>query len=111
MAPDVLRPFLVNWEAVVRYFIRSVEADVAAETGALLDRLLGYAGVKSILQHNPGDAAAGPILAMHFRKRDISLQLFTTIATLGTPRDITLQELRVECFFPMDHETASTRCV
>ncbi|HEY9361080.1 MAG TPA: helix-turn-helix domain-containing protein, partial [Xanthobacteraceae bacterium] len=31
VAPDVLRPFLVNWEDVVRYFIRSVEADAAAD--------------------------------------------------------------------------------
>ena len=41
VAPDVLRPFLVNWAEVVRYFIRSVEADAAAdgsdETGALLE--------------------------------------------------------------------------
>jgi hypothetical protein len=44
---------------------------------------------------------------MHFRKGDTSLRLFTTIATLGTPRDITLQELRVESFFPMDEETAA----
>ena len=40
VAPDVLRPYLVNWAEVVRYFIRSVEADAAAdgsdETGALL---------------------------------------------------------------------------
>jgi hypothetical protein len=31
VAPDMLRPFLVNWEDVVRYFIRSVEADAAAD--------------------------------------------------------------------------------
>ena len=43
---------------------------------------------------------------MHFRKGEISLGLFTTIATLGTPQDITLQELRIECFFPMDEPTA-----
>jgi hypothetical protein len=36
---------------------------------------------------------------MLFRKHDVSLQLFTTIATLGTPQDITAQELRVESFF------------
>jgi hypothetical protein len=46
------------------------------------------------------------VLPMHFRKRDTSLRLFTTIATLGTPQDITLQELRIECFFPMDDATA-----
>jgi hypothetical protein len=33
--------------------------------------------------------------------------LFTTIATLGMPQDVTLQELRIECFFPMDDETAT----
>jgi hypothetical protein len=43
---------------------------------------------------------------MYFRKGGISLRLFTTIATLGTPQDITLQELRIESFFPMDEETA-----
>ena len=26
----------------------------------------------------------------------------TTIATLGTPQDVTLQEVRIECFFPAD---------
>jgi hypothetical protein len=31
--------------------------------------------------------------------------LFTTIATFGTRLDITLQELRIESFFPMDEET------
>jgi hypothetical protein len=45
---------------------------------------------------------------MHFRKGEVSLRLFTTIATLGTPQDITLQELRIECFFPMDDDTAGT---
>ena len=43
---------------------------------------------------------------MHFRKGETTLALFTTIATLGTPQDITAQELRVESFFPMDPETA-----
>ena len=111
VAPDVLRRFLVNWETVVRYFIRSVEADAAAdgtaESTALLQRLLNYPGVQAILHNGREDAATGPVLAMHFRKGDISLQLFTTIATLGTPRDITLQELRIECFFPADDETAA----
>ncbi len=110
VAPDVLRPYLANWSEVVRYFIRSVEADAAADgtaaTAALLDRLMGYDGVRSALREPAsGDPSGGPVLPMHFRKGDVSLRLFTTIATLGTPRDITLQELRVESFFPMDAAT------
>jgi hypothetical protein len=27
------------------------------------------------------------------------------VTTLGTPQDVTLQELRIECFFPMNDET------
>jgi hypothetical protein len=50
-------------------------------------------------------ATDGPVLPMHFQKGGTSLRLFTTIATLGTPQDITLQELRIESFFPMDDET------
>src|SRR5258708_5576168 len=110
VGPDVLRPFLLNWADVVRYFIRSVEADAAAdgrsETAALLERLLAYEGVRPLLKAAAASVIAGPVLPMHFRKGEVSLQLFTTIATLGTPQDITLQELRIESFFPMNRETA-----
>lgn len=109
VGPDALRPFLTNWDDVVRYFVRSVEADAAAdgtvETATLLDRLLSYRDVRSLLKDQASDAAV-PVLPMHFRKGEVSLQLFTTIASLGTPQDVTLQELRIEAFFPMDAETA-----
>jgi hypothetical protein len=49
----------------------------------------------------------GPVLAMHLAKGDRSLKLFTTLATLGTPQDITAQEIRIECFFPADTTTAA----
>jgi transcriptional regulator with XRE-family HTH domain len=111
VAPDVLRPYLENWAEVVRYFVRSVEADAAAdgtaETAALHERLLGYQGVRAAVNAPPNELAMTPVLPMHFRKGNTRLRLFTTIATLGTPQDITLQELRIECFFPMDNETAA----
>lgn len=110
VSPDVLRPHLVNWAEVVRHFIRSVEADAAAdgspETATLLERLIGYSGVRAALRSPPHGSNASPVLAMHFRKGDTSLSLFTTIATLGTPQDVTVQELRIESFFPMDDATA-----
>jgi hypothetical protein len=111
VGPDLLRPYLVNWAEVVRYFIRSVQADAAAdgnaETAALLERLLAYNGVRPLLTTAGAGRSAGPVLAMHFRKSEVSLELFTTIATLGTPQDVTVQELRIESFFPM-HEYAKS---
>jgi hypothetical protein len=43
---------------------------------------------------------------IHFRRGATSLKLFTTIATLGTPRDVTLDEIRIEFFYPVDEATA-----
>ena len=51
------------------------------------------------------EASPLPFLAIEFRKGDPALSYFTTLTSLGTPRDITLQELRVESFFPADDAT------
>jgi hypothetical protein len=33
------------------------------------------------------------------------MDYFSTVTTLGTPLDVTLQETRIECFFPGNVET------
>lgn len=110
MSPDGLRPFLINWQEVAIYFLRGVQADAIAdgtqETAELLQRLLAAPGVPALLHVPALEELSSPVLAMHFRKGQTSLRLFTTIATLGTPQDVTVQELRIECFFPADADTA-----
>jgi hypothetical protein len=51
--------------------------------------------------------AQGPVLAIEFAKGATRLSLFTTLATLGTPQDVTAQEIRIECFFPADAASAA----
>jgi transcriptional regulator with XRE-family HTH domain len=112
VSADGLRPFIENWEEVVLYFLRGVQEDAAAdgtaETAALLQRLLALPGAPALSRVLPLDDAPAPVLPIHFRRGDTSLRLFTTLATLGTPRDVTLQEIRIECFFPLDDPTART---
>jgi len=109
VAPDVLRRYLTNWQEVVAYFVRSVEADAAAdateETAVLRDRLLSYPGVQESLAAPAAETVAAPILPMRFAKGQVSLELFTTLTILGMPQDATLQEMRIESFFPMNDET------
>jgi transcriptional regulator with XRE-family HTH domain len=109
VAPDMLRRYLTNWQEVVAYFVRSVEADAAAdateETATLRDRLLSYPGVQESLATPSAETVAAPILPMRFAKGKISLELFTTLTILGMPQDATLQEMRIESFFPMNDET------
>lgn len=110
VAPDGLRPFIVNWEEVAQYFLRGVQVDAIAdgtrETAELLRRLLAFPGLPALSQAQPPGEARAPVLIIHFRRGDVSLRVFTTIATLGTPHDVTLQEIRIECFFPIDDATA-----
>jgi transcriptional regulator with XRE-family HTH domain len=109
VAPDVLRPHLTNWQEVVAYFVRNVEADAAAdatkESAALRDRLLSYPGVQESLATPSAETVAPPVLPMRFAKGQVSLELFTTLTILGMPQDASLQEMRIECFFPLNEET------
>ncbi|MFI4932323.1 MAG: hypothetical protein ACHP83_18920 [Burkholderiales bacterium] len=38
-------------------------------------------------------------------KGDHAFNYFSAVTTLGTPQDVTLQELRIEAFFPADAAT------
>jgi transcriptional regulator with XRE-family HTH domain len=110
LSPAILRPFVANWQEVALHFIRGVQADAiadgSAESSALLARLLGYEGVPELSQSAAMEEAPQPLLPIRLRKSDVALHLFTTIATLGTPQDVTAQEIRIENFFPMDEPTA-----
>jgi hypothetical protein len=110
LSPAGLRPFLVNWQDVAIYFLRGVQADASAdgtpESADFFRRLLAHPGVPPLIHVPALEEPPAPVLVMHFCKDQTSLRLFTTIATLGTPQDVTVQELRIECFFPADADTS-----
>jgi transcriptional regulator with XRE-family HTH domain len=108
--PRGLRPHIVNWEAMAAALIQWLHRDVlsglgGAETRVLLDELLSYPGVPARWRTLDLDVSTAPFLAIDFSKGDLHLRYFSTLTTLGTPHDITLQELRVEAFFPADAAT------
>jgi hypothetical protein len=49
--------------------------------------------------------APGPLCEMRLRKGDVGIGLIGAVLTLGTPQDVTLQELRVEMFMPAEAES------
>lgn len=110
VSPDALRPSIVNWEEVAGYLLRGVQADAIAdgtpETAELLKRLLAVPGIPALSRALAPEEGRAPVLSIHFQRGETSLRLFTTIATLGTPQNVTLQEIRIECFFPVDDATA-----
>jgi transcriptional regulator with XRE-family HTH domain len=109
--PEDLRQAVVNWEEVAGDLIRHLHDEIAArpadrETRALLERALAYPGVPSRWATRDPGGAPPPVLTVEFRKDGRSVRFFSTITTFGTPRDVTLDELRIECAFPADESTA-----
>ena len=108
--PKGFRPWIVNWEATAASLIQWLHRDVAtgfadAETRALLEELLSYPDTPRQWRSLDLDASPAPFLPIEFRKGDLVLRYFTTLTMLGTPHDITLQEVRVESFFAADEAT------
>jgi hypothetical protein len=48
-----------------------------------------------------------PVLPVSFQHGPRRFDFFSAVTVLGTPQDITLQELRIESFFPADAVTAA----
>lgn len=48
-----------------------------------------------------------PVLPLELNVNGLELSLFSVISTIGTPQDITTDELRIEAFYPTDEKTDS----
>jgi transcriptional regulator with XRE-family HTH domain len=111
--PHGLRPVMVNWEETAGDLVRHLHNQVAASpqderARSLLAEVLAYPGVPARWQTREIGAPATPLLTTVFRKGDVELRYFSTFTTFGSPHDVALEELRIECSFPADEETAAT---
>ena len=105
--PKGLRPKLANWEEVARYLVSTTYAEILADGGepkalAFIEEVMAYPDVPASFRKLRFEDRPPPVLTLDFIVGGKSLSVFTTIATLGTPQDVTLQEVRIECFFPAD---------
>ena len=107
--PDGMRQWVEDWEVGARMLLLQLRRELAAagndaRLGSLLEEVLGYPGVAALQDLAP-DARTIPLLPLTIVRDSVRLSWFTTITTFGTPQDITLQELRIEMFYPADEAT------
>lgn len=104
-----MRPFVENRDEVAHKVLGRLRRDLGSAPqrdpiDESLLRQVNQAWDEFPLPYAPLDAL--PLMVgVRLRRGDLALNLFTTIATLGTPLDVTLQEIRIETLFPADAPT------
>lgn len=106
--PRGLAPRIANFDVFAHHLLRQLRHDVAVsadpDLGALLDEVTAYPDVRPLPRR--AEVPATVVIPMRLRHPAGQLALFTTIATFGTPVDVTVAELALEAFFPADATTA-----
>ncbi|MEK9968230.1 MAG: helix-turn-helix transcriptional regulator [Ferrovibrio sp.] len=105
--PGGMRPFMPNWSEFVAAYLqvlhREATQGLSHAAARLREDLLRYPDMPAAF----GDPGADhPMVPMHLRIGKHALSFFVTLTTFAMPRDITLQQVKIECFFPADDVTA-----
>ena len=102
---DALPPLVENWPEVAHHSAQRLRTESAAQGGvAALDRVANHLSATP----PPDEPAPGPVVPTIYRLGPMRLSMFTTIAQFGTPEDLTLDDMKIELFFPADADTAET---
>jgi transcriptional regulator with XRE-family HTH domain len=108
--PAGLAPRTVNlpeWRAHLLERLRQ-QIDVSGDPvlAELMAELRGYGPPVNSVPHVPGSDFNAVAMPFRLATNDGILSFFSTTTVFGTPVDVTLSELALECFFPADPATA-----
>ena len=102
--PGGLAPRVVNFEEYAAHVLNRAERVLAHHHNHRLHDLLVEF---EHLRQPPSKRTKQPgiLLPLELRTRHGIINMFSTITTFGSPRDITLEELAIETFYPADPES------
>jgi transcriptional regulator with XRE-family HTH domain len=108
--PGPVRDAVVNWDAVVPALLERCRREAVggvldAATAERIERMRSRPDVAAVANDVVASAPAVPVIDVAFAFGGDRLSFFSVVSTVGTPIDVTAQELRVEAFFPSDAAT------
>jgi transcriptional regulator with XRE-family HTH domain len=109
--PELARSFVVDWERVARALLSRAHREALAHPGdgslgALVRSICEYPDVPESFRQPDFSSPSEPTLAFRLRRDDLDLAFLTTVTVFNAPQNVTLDELRIESYFPLDDATA-----
>ncbi|MDJ0921497.1 MAG: helix-turn-helix transcriptional regulator [Henriciella sp.] len=102
MQKEEVQSTIENWPEVAHHVAHRLRTESAARGG--IEALESAADVFARAPA-PNTERLGPVVPTIYRVGELRLSLFSTIAQFGTPEDLSLDDLKIELFFPSDAET------
>ena len=111
--PRLLRSAVMDWETVARGMLGRLQRELLQRGGdarleALLARTLAFPDVPTSWKHLDLSRAPEPTQTVRLRRDEHSVGFLIAVTTFAGPRQVTLEELRVEACFPLDAATRRT---
>ncbi len=111
-APGGFRDLVTNWDDVAYPIVQRLHREAIAElsrnettTRDLLEELMQTYDLPQQWKLIDIGAHQPPLVPVTLKIGEKTIHLVTTITTLGTAQDVTLQEIRIETFLPADRDS------
>lgn len=107
--PALARDAFVEWPLTARRVLSRIQRELLrtgdARLGALLDRALQYPGVDPAWRHCDDTDRVDATLEVRLQRGALKLGFLTTLTAFTSPGTVSLEELRLESYFPLDDDT------
>jgi transcriptional regulator with XRE-family HTH domain len=109
--PRLARAAVMDWERTARSLLSRVHREALARPGdgdlaAILRSLLEYPDVPRDFRQPELSSPSEPTFVLRLRLDGAELAFLATVTAFSAPQNVTLDELRIESYFPLDADTA-----
>jgi transcriptional regulator with XRE-family HTH domain len=111
MDPRLTRPFVADWERTARMLLARIHRESLQHPSdgplvALVEDLMAYPDIPESVRQPDLSLPSDATFTLRLRRDDLELAFLTTMTVFNAPQNVTLDELRIESYFPLDDATA-----
>nr|WP_295768661.1 helix-turn-helix domain-containing protein [Rhodoferax sp.] len=108
--PQLARPFIQNWPQVGRHMMTRLHREALGRPNdgrlwALLDAVLAYPDVPPAWRQPDFSSTGEPTFSLVLQRGALVMRFHMVVTAFSAPQQITLDELRIESYFPVDDDT------
>lgn len=108
--PKAARPFVVEWESAAHQLLSRLHLEALSrahddELRQLVSQLFEYPDVPERWRQPELDVVPAPTYSIRLKRDALEVGFLTTVTVFAAPGNVTLEELRIESFFPLDQAT------